>query len=544
MKLQNLTVIFAIIIIPVTLILSAYIGSQIDTASLQQSYDTKLKDATHDAVVAFELNTQDNAYSNNSDSIRRDLQAVINTFSGSLASGLNIPGANQERIMPYIPAILITLYDGYYIYSPSEYSYSTKEEINGEWTEVQKTGYTHILKPYVYYSARYESEDNYVVVNYSLDNYITIYGTIGGEVISNSGYLTTQDTLNEINVDGENLSETITYRYNNNRTKFNTNKNVKFIYQNGRKIYNIVNDPDVEKGWYYLNDIDLLKYTGDTSGFDLDHSAREYKENAETFNNWIKNNTTNLNNIVTPQNAVKIELQSDGTQILKKYEEFQGDDTPILTTDGEDPASAFNQHKRRIIQLSIQDNLNNAIAIYNANSGAMGTNATFRMPKLNELDWEKILTNVNIVTFMQGLPAGNSIFNSYAIVTSTNNKQYVSPSSIYIVEKKENEINGTYHAVNCAEIDTQNTTQLIGYKSADFMKLRYEAVDENGEDVYKYYYRRPEFASYGCIVDSTNTSLDLSNIQDKIKQVYYTALARERCNLDKVTKIFLNYNSN
>ena len=176
MKLQNLAVIFAIIIIPVTLILSAYIGTQIDTASLQQSYDTKLKDATHDAVVAFELNTQDNAYSNNSDSIRRDLQAVINTFSGSLASGLNIPGANQERIMPYIPAILITLYDGYYIYSPSEYSYSTKEEIDGEWTEVQKTGYTHVLKPYVYYSARYESGGDYVVVNYSLDNYITIYG--------------------------------------------------------------------------------------------------------------------------------------------------------------------------------------------------------------------------------------------------------------------------------------------------------------------------------------------------------------------------------
>lgn len=58
MKLQNLSIIFAIIIIPITLILSAYIGTQIDTASLQQSYDTTLMDATHDAVVAFELNTR------------------------------------------------------------------------------------------------------------------------------------------------------------------------------------------------------------------------------------------------------------------------------------------------------------------------------------------------------------------------------------------------------------------------------------------------------------------------------------------------------
>lgn len=539
MKLQNLAVIFAIIIIPVTLILSAYIGSQIDTASLQQSYDTKLKDATHDAVVAFELNTQDNAYSNNSDSIRRDLQAVINTFSASLASGLNIPGANQERIMPYIPAILITLYDGYYIYSPSEYSYSTKEDVNGEWKEVQKTGYTHILKPYVYYSARYELGDNYVVVNYSLDNYITIYGTINNEVISKSGYLEDDDTLNKINVYGESLSETIRYRYrdNNKKTYFEEIKNVQFIYKNGRKVYHIVDKPGAPgDNWYYLNDLDLLRYTGNTSGFNLDYSAKEYKDNAVTFNNWIKSNIA-LKSIVTPQNAVKI----DGT----KYDEFKNDNTEILATSGEDPASAFNQHKREIIQRSIQDNLNNAIAIYNANSGAMGTNATFRMPKLNEFDWEKILNNVNIVTFMQGLPAGNTVFNSYAIVTSTNNKQYVSPSSIYIVEKKQNEENGTYHTVNCTEIDTQNTTQLIGYKSADFVKLRYEYVNQNDEDEYRYYHRRREYADYACIVDSTNTALDLEKISNsKVKNAYYTALARERYNLDKVTKIFLNYNSN
>lgn len=531
MKLQNLSVIFAIIIIPVTLILSAYIGSQIDTASLQQSYDTKLKDATHDAVVAFELNTQDNAYSNNSDSIRRDLQAVINTFSNSLASGLSIPGANQERIMPYIPAILITLYDGYYIYSPSEYSYSTKEENDlGEWTEVQKTGYTHVLKPYVYYSARYVSGDNYVVVNYSLDNYITIYGTINGNAISNSGYLEDEETLNNINAaNGEDLSEVIVYRYNN-RTQFNKME-AKFIYQNGRKIYHIVDAPGAPgDNWYYLNDIDLLRYTGDTSGFNLDYSAKEYKENATKFNNWIKENTL-LKDIVTPENAVKI----DGT----KYEEFKGDHTQILTTSGEDKASAFNQHKRDIIKLSIQDNLNNAIALYNANSGAMGTNATFRMPKLSELDWEKILTNVNIVTFMQGLPAGNTIFNSYSIVTSTNNKQYISPSSIYIVDNDTK----TYHTVNCEEMN--NSSSLIGYKSADFAKLRYEYVTQTGEDEYRYYYRRPEYSSYACVVDSTNSSLDLTNIKNvRVKQAYYTALARERCNLDKVTKIFLNYNSN
>lgn len=87
MKLQNMTMIFSIIIIPVTLILSAYIGVQIDAASLQQQYDTKLMDATHDAVVAFELNTINNQY-NNADSLRRDIKAAINTFSTSLSVAL------------------------------------------------------------------------------------------------------------------------------------------------------------------------------------------------------------------------------------------------------------------------------------------------------------------------------------------------------------------------------------------------------------------------------------------------------------------------
>ena len=133
MKLQNMTVIFSIIIIPITLILSAYIGTQIDIAVLQQRYDTALLDATHDSVVAFELNTMNNNYSSNADSIRRDIKATINTFFSSLAIGLGLSGASSTQIIPYIPAIVFTMYDGYYIYSPHEYI-----------DEQGNTGYRHI----------------------------------------------------------------------------------------------------------------------------------------------------------------------------------------------------------------------------------------------------------------------------------------------------------------------------------------------------------------------------------------------------------------
>ncbi|MCI8482657.1 MAG: hypothetical protein HFJ27_06440 [Clostridia bacterium] len=181
MKLQNMIVIFSIIVIPITLILSAYIGVQIDTAMLVQQYDTRLMRATHDAVTAFELNTLNNKYSTNADSLRRDIKASVNTFSSSLASSFGMQGSHITTMMSYIPALVFTMYDGYYIYSPHQYNYETVGE--------QKTGYEHILKPYIHYTARYQNSGNDIVVNYSLDNYITIYGKLGGQYISYSGYL-------------------------------------------------------------------------------------------------------------------------------------------------------------------------------------------------------------------------------------------------------------------------------------------------------------------------------------------------------------------
>ena len=537
MKLQNLTIIFVIIIIPVTLILSAYVGSQIDTASLQQSYSTSLMDATHDAVVAFELNSQDNSYSNNSESLRRDLIAAINTFSTSLASGLKIPGANKERIMPYIPAILITLYDGYYIYSPAEYMGMEKVEENGEWVDKLRTNseLKHVLKPYVYYSAKYVKGSNYVVVNYSLDNYITIYGNINGEVISKSGYLESEDFLDNIQP-SEQLSEHVAYKANPN-DKYaivsgkGTAPQINFFYDGGRKIYNI------DGTNYRINGIDKVEYKVARPN-NQDTSADTYKKQAETFNNWLRNDNTGKKvvNLVTPENAVK----PDGT----KYTEFNGNNMQILKVTNEnnpeDPASEFNQHKREIIRQSIQDNLNNAMALYNKHSMALGTNAEFRMPKLTELDWDKILKNVNIVTFMQGLPMGNKVYNDYAIVTSTDNKQYVSPNSLYFIDN-----DNTYHTIMHVVEKNLNITK--GYKSQDFKKVKYEGKNDDGQDAYRYYYRRPEYACYECIVDTGGISeIDwgkLNSASSSIKQAYYTALARERYNLDKVTKVLINYNN-
>lgn len=546
MKLQHLTIIFVVIIIPITLILSAYIGNQIDTASLQQSYNTKLMDATHDAVVAFELNTANNIYSGNADSMRRDITAAINTFTSTLATNLGMSGNNSEALMPYIPAILITLYDGYYIYSPSEY-YKTNVKENGEEvsSDDMKTGYKHILKPYIYYSKKYESGNDYIIVNYTLDNYITVYGKIGETLISRSGYLSTPSTRALIENNGENLSETIKYKYQGQLknedgtpmvdvddnpvvgTLVGELKNVPFVYRDSQKVYYITGAIGKKDGWYTLSNLTLNLYS-DQGMSATDYSAKAYRDKSDGFMQYIKE-----------------EFQGDGkkksiSSIVTVNEE------KILLTDPEDEQSLFNQHKREIIRNSIQDNMNNAMAIYNANAGSLGTSSYFSMPKLSETDWEKIVTNVNIVTFMQGLSVGTKTYNNYAIVTSTNNKQYVDPNTIYFVDtrpKSDPHKDDNYHTLEHINADF-NADNYIGYKYADFKKVKYEIKDQNDNVITNYYYRRQEYACYDCIVstnkfEDTKTKYEILQNNASLKKKYYTALARERYNLDKPTKIFL-----
>ena len=57
MKLQNLSVIFIVIIIPIILIVSYYISLQVDTINMQTAYNTKLLESTKEAIEAFEINT-------------------------------------------------------------------------------------------------------------------------------------------------------------------------------------------------------------------------------------------------------------------------------------------------------------------------------------------------------------------------------------------------------------------------------------------------------------------------------------------------------
>ena len=172
MKIQYLAVIFIIIILPISLILSAYTQNHIATLNSQELYDSKLDTATYDAVKAFQLNTINNSTSDIQNSKIRDIEAAVNTFFNSIASNFNMAGYNIDVLNKYVPALVFTMYDGIYIYT----SYTnTLGEVNVSTNSTYKDGENLAgLKPYIFYSCRYKTGANDVVITYSLDNYIQI----------------------------------------------------------------------------------------------------------------------------------------------------------------------------------------------------------------------------------------------------------------------------------------------------------------------------------------------------------------------------------
>ena len=87
--------------------------------NLQNQYDAKLLNSTRDALSAFEINTANEDLSSVSDSLRTIIEASSNVFINTLSTNLGMSNASKSYIEPYVPSLLYTLYDGYYIYAPT-----------------------------------------------------------------------------------------------------------------------------------------------------------------------------------------------------------------------------------------------------------------------------------------------------------------------------------------------------------------------------------------------------------------------------------------
>ena len=102
MKIQSLAVMFIILILPISLVLSSYTQSRVETLQIQASYDSKLNDATYDALKAYQLNSLNNDTSDYTNSKIRDIKASVNTFFNSMSTNFKTLGYTKETLQSYI----------------------------------------------------------------------------------------------------------------------------------------------------------------------------------------------------------------------------------------------------------------------------------------------------------------------------------------------------------------------------------------------------------------------------------------------------------
>ena len=525
---------------------------------MQIEYDTKLDNSTYDAIKAFQLNTANNSYSTIGNSKIRDIEAAISTFFSSLSTNLGFSGYSEDDVRQHVPAILFNLYDGYYIYS--------------NYFDTESSTYKYGLKPFMYYSCRYVKGSNYdFVVNYTLDNTITVIGVVDGEYVTKTGHLLLDDGFTP---DTEILTENLITLDNQGVDTSYTKESYQYIIYNSQKIYkeNGIDDstPNQDRYFYYsstyskdfINDPNTLTYLNNhlVGGNLISDSAQKYYQEGKEFTEWA---TDKLSGI-TQDDAVDV----DGNPITS-FSSDTGNNEIFIVSDDNNPlqaGSTFNENRLSVIRYSIETNLVAAITNF-TNHSIIGYE--FALPELNEEDWDKIENNISILTFLQGVPIGGKIYNNYCVVSNDTNKETVGNNSIYIIDS-----NGEYHKPGCKKLieSLKNGTVTIkgAYASSDFERktVSLTGSDANAgaqltgtdSDAYAFFYPQisetystTTTACYDCIVTAsdeysiddiiegsvTENNGNIINVPE-LKKFYLTALARTRYDL-YVTNEYFGY---
>ncbi len=516
MKIQNLAIIFALIIIPVSLILGYYVRTEIDTLKLQANYDETLITSASDAMKAYQINTANNSFAILSASQKRDIEAAINTFMNSFATGLGIGGYGEDFVKAYVPAIIFTLYDGYYIYAPTINNSDSNKKIE------------HVLKPFFAYTAHYRSNSNNsssdyfdVQISYTLDNYITVIGTIGSNFVYNSGFLVNNSS---ISYDEEDLKENL---YIVNKDGNESYKEYRYIYLNGSEKYYYDPDADGSEDQTYFDKTGIVRHwfmhrKGQKQYYTLqdypnegpDINAKQYAIEAKEFTEWINENLGDLRigNLVLTDDKYSDRIYKYGSMDVSDK---------IFNSNYEDENSIFNIHKRDIIINSIKENISAAITTYNNHSVGL-----FQVPILNDTEWDQIARNICMVSFVQGLPVGLKTYNNYAIINNTKNTSYTALENLVFIDLDEyaTNIQSTYHKIDCPYL---TGTNLKGYREVDFDPVTVETGEHKQQHNF---YRHTNLPCYFCIVERNYTPVDINTVSNSNARINAkeVALARER----------------
>ena len=584
MKLQYLAVIFVIIIMPMIIVFSEYMNTQIGIIKTEQIYDAKLFDSTHDAINAFKINTINSTYYAPQSRVR-NIEASVKTFYNSLLTSFQDEGNLAISMKSYVPAVVFTMYDGYYIYSPFTNiltGVDDKDEDNdgiGDKVDDEYKNGKIIdgLKPFVSYSCRYEYNNKKYIITYSMDNYIfvDVFDKVSNKHQSKGGYLINgiQKVGDSYKYDGitfnkndtESLKEKIIGANSKDIYYYTLFDGTKYYYynslkDNGEKPAGQPNDDDYI---FYIdeqrerhkqvvskknNETEFMEYYNRI--FNNNYAYLYYKESYE-FTKWLL------------EGGIEVDIDGDGTKDagqnlqnltinnIVQSENYSGYDFADVgsifdstTSKIQYSNSNFNRHRSDVIRAIITTNLSKAITGYKLYSKTTGV--SFLMPKISDTDWELLENNICIVAFMQGINVKGSDkrYNSYCVIPNNFNKEFVDENDIYILTTDTTYTRTNDNTIKDGTKIIQNKNEL-GFEPG-LLRMDFETREDKDGEFYN-----PITLNGNLYLESYTNIAGASEINgiekidmyryvedycsDRLKKVYYTALGRERYGSFKYT---------
>ena len=597
MKITHLSIIFIIIIIPIMIVFFEYVNTQVAIVKTERIYDERLFDATHDAINAFQLNTINSSMY--VPEIRmRFVEASVNIFYTSLVSNFEFNGNLARNMKDYVPAVLFTMYDGYYIYSPFKNTLTwpastpieKKQNIDDEYLDGKTI---NGVKPFVSYTCRYLYNNKEYIITYSMDNYIyvDIFDTISEKHISKGGYLITgiqKINNNTYKYDGVTFSkgdkEVLNEKIGTDTYFYTIENGTKYYYKgnNFNGDYSACGDNDYI---FYIdeqreehkqvntkinNEDEFKKYY---EKIFKNNSAYLYYKEAYEFTTWLLESGKKVDidgdsNLDEGQKLKELKTQNivgaklEDNLIKKDNDKYQFESFEFTNVDKifensstehlEYSNSNFNRHRAEVIRAVITTNLSAAIKGYKKYSNTHGIE--FIMPKISETDWELLENNICVVTFMQGINVKESdkTYNSYCVIPNNYNKEYIDENDICILTKEktytktnDNIVKDGNNIQDKANLGSGTGNAAIGFEPG-LPKINFKVREDKDKNAYNpvIFKGNLYLQSYSSLAGSSQINSiekeDMyryikTNASDRLKRVYYTALARERYGSFKYT---------
>lgn len=483
------------------------------------------------------------------------------------------------------------------IFEKNTNSSSSSEVLNGTVNVMEaKTKINHLVKNISTYSARYNipkkssvHEGGSVLVNYTLDNFITLNGYFEKDsnvkqTFTKAGYLLN----NNISIESAKLD--FTNSYLNKDARENLEKKLKVLINPAQandeivdryilelETYNVgieltLKNPVIEKQSHLTSVVeddnkvdkivinykpsgyqkptdrsnkpiyyqDLEKYNTNTAYEKQQLNAIKYYMKATKFTYWMKENLGDITienlDYTSINQLASTDLYSSLDIFSKSHKELYKNDKIFSSISILDQNSYFNVHRRMVIKNVILYNL--FVSAINYNEQKYDGQPYYQLPQIKESSWDTILSNVAFTAFVEGFNVGSGRYNNYMTVGSTNNKYMVTDNNLAFVKDVDyNNQTGIYYPIKelyAGNIEVNNLFKDSSNRIIGMSENRFRNDGEYNKDLGLTVFDSKNY-KYQTAESGIEENIDYTKTPEMKKHIIL-ALAAEKEKLVKISK--------